>query len=167
MTRIAVEQLLYLIDEAFQGSDHEQDLLSNLRHVRQEDWLWVPPGGARSIATIVGHVGTCKYAYDNHMFGDATMTWDDPLVQPQDLPSRDIAGTIEWLRESHRRLRSHVAALDDGGLLERRRRPEGGKKETRWLMSVLIQHDMYHAGEINHIRALLQGNDAWAWEKAT
>jgi hypothetical protein len=25
----------------------------------------------------------------------------------------------------------------------------------------MLQNGLYHAGEINHIRALLQGNDAW------
>ena len=163
MTGAAVETLLYLMDEAFQGSDHEQDLLANLRNVRPEDWLWLPPGGARPIAAIVGHVGACKYAYDNHMFGDATMTWKDPVLQPQDHPAADVEATLAWLREGHQRLRSHVAALEDGELLEPRRRPEGGKKETRWLISVLIQHDLYHAGEINHLRALRHGDDRWAW----
>ena len=33
--------------------------------------------------------------------------------------------------------------------------------ETRWLISAMIEHDLYHSGEINHVRALLQGNDAW------
>jgi hypothetical protein len=30
----------------------------------------------------------------------------------------------------------------------------------------MIQHDLYHAGEINHIRALRQRNDRWAWEES-
>jgi len=28
----------------------------------------------------------------------------------------------------------------------------------------MIAHDFYHAGEINHIRALLQGTDRWPYE---
>jgi hypothetical protein len=31
--------------------------------------------------------------------------------------------------------------------------------ETRWLISIMIQHDVYHASEINYIRTLRQGND--------
>ena len=27
----------------------------------------------------------------------------------------------------------------------------------------MIQHDLYHAGEINHIRALRRQSDAWAY----
>jgi hypothetical protein len=34
-------------------------------------------------------------------------------------------------------------------------------KETRWIITMIIQHDLYHAGEINHIRALHQHNDLW------
>ena len=33
-------------------------------------------------------------------------------------------------------------------------------KETRWIISVMITHDLYHAGEINHIRCLSQRDDA-------
>jgi len=39
-------------------------------------------------------------------------------------------------------------------------------KETRWIIAVMIEHDLYHAGEINHIRALRQRNDGWASEPA-
>jgi hypothetical protein len=34
--------------------------------------------------------------------------------------------------------------------------------ETRQLIEVIIAHDFYHAGEINHIRATLQQRDRWA-----
>jgi len=37
-------------------------------------------------------------------------------------------------------------------------------KETRWLIAVTIEHDLYHAGEINHLRALKHGDDRWAWD---
>ena len=39
-------------------------------------------------------------------------------------------------------------------------------KESRWIIAVMIEHDLYHAGEINHIRALRQGNDGWAGESS-
>jgi hypothetical protein len=28
----------------------------------------------------------------------------------------------------------------------------------------MIEHDLYHAGEINHLRSLRQGTDRWAHE---
>lgn len=30
----------------------------------------------------------------------------------------------------------------------------------------MIQHDLYHVGEINHLRSLRQGTDRWAYEVA-
>jgi hypothetical protein len=54
-----------------------------------------------------------------------------------------------------------VAALTDDQLLEPRKTHWGGAAETRWIISVMIEHDVYHAGEINHLRAQRQGNDRW------
>jgi uncharacterized damage-inducible protein DinB len=34
---------------------------------------------------------------------------------------------------------------------------------TRTIIQIMIAHDIYHAGEINHLRALLQGDDAWRY----
>jgi hypothetical protein len=56
-----------------------------------------------------------------------------------------------------------VATLDDEDLGAKRSASWGELKETRWLISVLIQHDTYHAGEINHARSLLTANDKWKW----
>lgn len=40
----------------------------------------------------------------------------------------------------------------------------GEPKETRWIVTVMIQHDLYHSGEINHIRALHDRDDRWAFD---
>jgi hypothetical protein len=176
MSRAAVEQLLYLMDMAFdEGQWHS--LLGNLRSVTADDWLWTPPGGARTIRLLTAHVAACKYVYDNHAFGDAAMSWNDPAGDlgygMEDLQSESvldnepsIADVVAWLSEGHRRLREHVAALNDEELLRPRRTNKDEMKETRWIIAVMIEHDLYHAGEINHIRALRQRNDGWASEPA-
>ena len=156
-----VDQLLYLMDEAFEdGRSHS--LLRNLHSVAEEDWEWTPPGGHRSIRQIVGHVGACKYMYENHAFGDGTLTWADPLAKP---PEHHAAGRTEpilqWLREGHRRLRESVAKLSDDDLQEPRKTNWGEPAQTRWIIKVTIEHDLYHAGEINHLRALRQDDDHW------
>jgi uncharacterized damage-inducible protein DinB len=162
-----VEQLLYLLDEAFEGNE-EHSLLGNLRTVTPDDWLWVPLGDARSISQIVRHVGACKYMYENHAFGDGNLTWSDPLLEgpkEQDKAVPAVEGLIDWLREGQRRLRQSIAALDDDELGRPRKTHWGELAESRWIISVMIQHDLYHAGEINHIRALRQRNDRWAWDQ--
>jgi hypothetical protein len=77
------------------------------------------------------------------------------------LPADDTpASMIEWLRAGQKRWRDSIAALeDDEDLLKNRMAPWGTEANTRWLIVNMIQHDLYHSGEINYIRALRQGND--------
>jgi len=167
MGKSGVEQLLYLLDEAFEGNE-EHSLLGNLRTVTPDDWLWVPPGGARSISQIVRHAGGAKYMYENHAFGDGSLTWSDPLLEGPEEEDKAVPAVerlIEWLRKGQRRLRDSIAALDDDELARPRKTHWGELAETRWIISVMIEHDLYHAGEINHIRALRQKNDRWAWDQ--
>jgi len=176
VSRAAIEELLYVTDQAFDGAGYEDTLLRNLRSVPDNAWLWFPPGGSRNARMIAGHVAACKYMYENHAFGDGKMTWNEAagglgvsieeMQSTRDLGEREpgLAATIDWLCEGQRRLRESIVALDDADLPGLRRPPEGGMQETRWIITVLAQHDLYHAGEINHIRELRQGNDRWAWE---
>jgi hypothetical protein len=165
MGRAAIEQLLYLMDEAFDAEGHEHSLLANIRSVKEEDWHWVPSGGGRPIFEIVYHVGICKYVYDNHAFGDRSMRWDRPASLPEIRREASIDEVVAWVREGQDLLRGSVAALEsDDELLKLRWSNWGQKYETRWLISVMIEHDLYHAGEINHLRAMRQGDDRWAWE---
>lgn len=165
MGRAAIEQYLYLMDQAFDAPRDGHPLLSNLASVTDDDWLWLPPGGKRCIFQLVQHIGECKYVYDNHAFGDGSMRWDVPGSTPtvtREMPRDEV---IEWLREGHRRLRTSVAALvDDAELIRPRKSSWGTEYETRWLINEMIQHDLYHGGEINHLRALHQGNDRWAFD---
>ena len=48
MGNTAVQQILYLMDEAF-DSRGEHALLTNLSSVKDDEWRWVPAGGGRSI----------------------------------------------------------------------------------------------------------------------
>jgi hypothetical protein len=157
MTAERVSELLDLLDEAFQGP-RWHSLLGNLRSVAPADWLWVAPGGRRCIRDIVAHAGGCKFMYQDQAFGDGQLTWDDPLVAGGDALAT-ISSAIEWLREGHERLRRSIATLDDDELPRPRPHHSGTPKETRWIIRTLIEHDLYHAGEINYIRALHQQDD--------
>jgi hypothetical protein len=156
MSTPAVAQLLYLLDEAFEDQKWHS-LLNNLRAVTPDDWTWVPPDGRRSIRDLVLHVGGGKRMYHNQAFGDAALTWDDPIIEDHGAVST-IPSAIAWLRQGQQRFRQSVAALDDAALLQPRK-THLGMKETRWIVSVIITHDLYHAGEINHIRCLHQQDD--------
>ena len=162
MTTAAVEQLLYLLDAAFDSGWHS--LLGNLSAVAPAEWQHLPHGGQRSIRDIVQHVGGCKFMYENHAFGDATLGWDHPLVRGADALA-NVASANAWLRDGQARLRASIAALDDEQLLQLRLTNWGELKETRWIIAVMIEHDLYHAGEINHLRSICRHDDRWAYQR--
>jgi hypothetical protein len=164
VSRSGIEQLLYMMDSAFDGNQWHS-LLKNLGSCRDEDWDWVAPGGYRTIRSLVGELGECKYVYDSHAFGDGSRSWDRPGSVPAPPESGSIPATIEWLKESHAVLRSHLAALlDDSALTEEVMSQWGHKVPRRFLVKTTIEHDLYHCGEINHIRALAQQNDGPSYE---
>src|SRR6267378_6315211 len=134
VARAALDQYLYLLDEAFAGKDWHS-FLSNLKDLAPDDWLWLPSDGARPIAEMVSHVAACKNMYGNHAFGDASMTWDAPLADQKLLKEPSAAG-IEQLRrflnDAHARLRVQVKALSEDAELARPRRTNWGEMaETR------------------------------------
>lgn len=164
MSRILLDHMIWDIGQAYDA------LFANLKDLRDDDWLWLPPGGARTITGIVGHIASNKIIFDNHAFGEGSMTWEDPRVNDGASPGSDLAiftpeRLVEWLRRADLQLRRNVDSLgDDDALMKPRPVLWGGSRSTRWIVSHLIQHDGFHAGEINHIRGLHQGNDRWEWE---
>lgn len=160
----AVTELLYLLDQAFDGND-EHSLLANLASVRPGDWLARVAGGRRTVRDIAAHAGVAKYLYADHLFGAATLSYVDAMrASPALDDTRPIEDTLAWLRDGHRQLRDGLGGLTDDELARQRRTHWGELAETRWILTVIIQHDVYHAGEINHLRALHQGDDRWPWE---
>jgi uncharacterized damage-inducible protein DinB len=101
---------------------------------------------------MVVHLGT---------FGSRSLFWDQPAVQPWPEDQAPMAETLTWLREAQARLRRHVAELDDAELDRPRVTNWGEERPSRWILAMLITHDAYHAGEINHLRSLLSGDDRW------
>jgi len=178
LSRAAVEQLLYLLDEAYEGIDKPwHSMLGNLASITEDDWLWTPTGGARTIRGITSHVGGAAYLYYDRVFGGYSVfgepitNWNVPAgdlgVGTEDLDSvhplenePPMAAVIAWVTERARAFRDAVAQLDDAALMGERTNHRGEMYPIRWFIGVMIQHYSYHAGEINHIRALHQGNDS-------
>jgi hypothetical protein len=160
-----IDTLCRLIEDAFSG-DLSQSLLSNLKNLREGDWTGLPPGGQRSIVEILEHVGWCKWMYEDYAFGTASLPGDRPPLTPANgTRSRPVDELLAWLREGHEKWLNSVRLLADDSELERDRLTNWGERmKTRTIIRIMIGHDYYHAGEINHIRAVLQGNDRWEYE---
>ena len=165
-SRTAIDTLAWLIEEAFEG-DPSHSLLVNLRDLREEDWTATPSGSTRSIADILEHVGWSKWMYEDYAFGPGMMRGDQPpLVPAGGARSRPHDELLAWLKEGHQRWLASVRALSDDAELDRERLTNWGDRlPTRVLIRILIAHDLYHAGEINHLRALLQETDRWPYDE--
>jgi uncharacterized damage-inducible protein DinB len=161
----AIDTLTWLIEEAFDG-DPSLSLLANLRDLREEDWTATRAESGRSIADILEHVGWSKWMYEDYAFGTASLQGDQPPLIPEGgARSRPRAELLAWLTEGHRRWLDSVRALADDNELDRERLTNWGERlPTRDIIRILIAHDFYHAGEINHLRALLQQTDRWPYD---
>jgi uncharacterized damage-inducible protein DinB len=165
-----IDLLCYLMDEAFSGrgiveSNESQALMTNLATVEPEMWRARPAGATRTIEAVARHVAECKVMYAEYAFGPGRLNWGDLELRrwPEDEGPMDEV--LAWLAESHATLMQHVRALSDEDLARPRRANWGRDEETRWLLSMLLQHDLYHAGEINHLRSLLEGDDRWRYQQ--
>ncbi len=169
--RGGIEALLDLMDEAFRGlgieeSNESQALLPNLVTVPDAAWQALPAGASRSIAAIANHVAACKLMYDDYAFGPGTLRFVTPEVEPWAEEAVDRATFMPWLEAAHERLVAHVRDLADDGELDRPRQTNWGEQRpTRWIIGAMITHDAYHAGEINHLRSLLAGDDRWRFQQ--
>ena len=165
MSRAALDLLTRALESAFRA-DHWHSLLANLSDVRPQEWDARPaeprvsvfgPSPELSIADIVNHVGSAKHMYADRAFGGASAEWGD--FRP---PSGDKEAAIAWLEEAHHAFADAVKTLDDDSeLAVERRAPWSPAVPTERLISIIINHDLYHAGEINRQRALIRGADGW------
>src|SRR6187397_1464149 len=149
----AVMLLAWLMDEAFAGpglerSGESQSLIGNLANVTPDMWRARGPGERRTIESIVLHVGACKVVYADFAFASGTVTFGSPQAAPWLEGAAPMDEAIGWLRHAHEDLMRHVRQLGDRDLSALRPANWGEPRQTRWLLSNLLQHDTYHAGEI-------------------
>ena len=155
-----IDELVLLMDRAFADSEHS--LLRNLLTVHPDSWGTVPLGGRRSIREITLHVRRFKFMYANHGFRSGDLDYSEPPATPASERLATIETAIEWLREGHAYLTGCVNELPDDSELDVDRKAHWGEPvPARHIIVTMIEHDLYHAGEINRTRALLQDDDGW------
>ena len=164
-SRVRVDALVELFDHSLDEDPAEFDgnrwhsMMGNLYSCRPEDWDTLPAGAVRNIRELVQHVGGCYLMYENHGFGDRSMTWEDNTIDGL-APGGSIEDTLVWFRAAHRKFRESLASISDDQLDELTYAHWGGQLPRRRVVDLMLQHGIYHAGEINHLRCLIQGNDA-------
>ena len=72
----------------------------------------------------------------------------------------EIDALVACARDGHAAFMAGMSGLQDADLATMTTKWHGTRDTTVEVISVMIQHDCYHAGEINHIRALRQRDDS-------
>ncbi len=155
MSRDVLQHLTWSLNQSFQEKK-EHSLIQNLSSVTGDDLDEVVAGGGRTMRDLIVHCASVKFMHVNHAFGDASATfWN---TWPGDAPVSDASfeDLLEWLEAAHDQVIQAVQALADDGELEALRPTYWGEQwRTRRILDAIAVHDVYHAGEINCLRALL------------
>jgi uncharacterized damage-inducible protein DinB len=158
VSRAAVLQLESLLNRSFDG-ENTQSLLFNLGNLAPDDWDWIPRGGERSIRAIFEHAAIAKHIYVDFLFGGANRRWTDVEAECHSQAGDDADALIAWARAGHAAFMAGMATLRDDDLQETTTKWHGARDTKAEVIAVMIQHDCYHAGEINHLRAVHQQRD--------
>jgi uncharacterized damage-inducible protein DinB len=166
MTRIAIEVWERRLKAAYRN-DPFHALRKNVESVRPDEWGVRPAEHSveefgtqpeLSICDLVLHVAGAKHMYADRIFGAAELEWEQIRLPA----SLDMDSVLAWLEEGHRQLADGLAALeDDAALAEQRPAPWRTPMTREQLLGIVINHDLYHSGEINRQRALIRGAQGW------
>jgi uncharacterized damage-inducible protein DinB len=147
--------ILDQMDRAFFGDAwHGPALAQLLEGISAEDAARHPIRGVHSIGELVNHIAAWNAIAARRLAGERV-----DVTPEVDWPSAGEADDVEWRRsldrlmESRARLRSAVEGLSEEQLAEK---PEGQKESRYILLHGVIQHDLYHAGQIAILKKALQ-----------
>jgi hypothetical protein len=147
------ELLLAQLDQAYKRrSWHGTNLKGSIRGLSAAEAVWRPHRDRHNIQEIVVHAAYWKYAVRRRLTGERRGSF--PL-EGSNWFRRDRSDPTAWradvrlLEDCHRLLRRAVAALDS--TVDR----PGARQGSLWLISGIIAHDLYHAGQIQLLKKLM------------
>lgn len=149
------EALLRCLDQAYdRQSWHGTNLRGSIRGVSAVQAVWRPHADRHNIWEIVVHAAYWKYVVRRRLTGERRgsfplkgSNWFRRSSADDDAWSADIV----LLREQHQQLRRVVETVDP------RARPASPRTsiDSFALISGIIAHDLYHAGQIQLLKRLM------------
>jgi len=162
--KIIVENLKRDLEAAYRGS-RWHSFKSALEGITPEEASWTPPAYEGfpwmkgSIVEIVFHVGGDSLYQLDYALGERKLTWDKLQQRFQEMGG-DLEAAIELAEEGYRALKSALESLADEDLKRTYPTPESKGKSERTLREffrMMVEHYLYHAGQIVYIRSLIKG----------
>jgi uncharacterized damage-inducible protein DinB len=150
-----IDRILDQMDRAFSGEAwHGPDLKQLLNGISAEDASKHPVPRAHSIWELVNHIAAWNTIVQQKSKGEPVQ-----VTTEVDWPPVWEASEVVWKRslenlaESRTRLRNYVKTVRDDQLDE----PVQREKYSRYvLLHGLVQHDLYHAGQIAVLKKALE-----------
>jgi len=150
------------LESAFQGS-RWHSFQSALHGIQPEEALWTPPAYhgfpwmKGSVLEIVFHVGGDSLYQLDHALGQRKLTWDDLQARFR-AEGENLITARKLAEQGYRALQQALDSLADEELTRTYPTPEGkGERSLEAFFRMMIEHYLYHAGQIVYVRCLWQG----------
>lgn len=152
----SLDLLLCQLDQAYnKKSWHGPNLRGSIRGLPLNVVLARPAPGRRCIWEIVVHAAYWKYCVRRRLLaekrGSFPLTGSNWFPLPANPSPAGWKSSVALLDETQRTLRAAVASLTPADL---DRTPAGSKVSNLQLITGIIAHDVYHAGQIQLLKRL-------------
>lgn len=152
------EILLIQLDQAFnRKSWHGTNLLGAIRGIDPEEAAWRPANDRHNIWEIIVHTAYWKYSVyrrisgvDRGSFAISGSNW---FRRPVENTLKELKKEVKLLKDYHQKLLDEVKSINPSVLNET---PAGSRSTYRDLIIGVAAHDLYHAGQIQLIKRLMQ-----------
>ena len=149
-----VERILDQCQRAFEGNAwHGPALLELLSEVKSEDAAAHPIAAVHSIWEIVLHIAAWKNACKRRLEGDRAQ-----LTDTEDWPIVKQTTSEKWQDAKDNLLKNHQQLLEAISRLDERRLDTPvieGMSSVYITLQGVVQHDLYHAGQIAILKRAL------------
>jgi hypothetical protein len=149
-----IDALLALLDEAYDTrSWHGTNLRGAITRIEPRQVTWRPGRARHNVWELVVHAAYWKYVVRKRITGGGRggfpIRGSNFFARPGRFEPSAWQADLELLADQHRQLRAAVAALTEADLA----RSIGGKP-LAWTVRGGAAHDLYHAGQIQLLKAL-------------
>ena len=151
-----IGHLLQMVDEAYEKKAwHGPNLRGSIRGLHIREAVWRPAPARHNIWEIVVHTAYWKYIVLRRLRrgkkGSFPLTGSNWFVRPTSLTSHAWRADLTLLEDMHRKMRAAIAELTPKDL---HTIPAGSTVSYGSLISGVVAHDVYHAGQIQLLKRL-------------
>ena len=154
---LTTHMLITNLDQAYnRQSWHGTNLRGSLRGLTPAIAARRPRPGRHNIWEIVVHCAYWKYAVWRRITGTKRGSFPEKgsnwFRRPADASARAWRADLALLERMHRQLRETIASIPVRNL---NRKGKGSRHTNAFMITGIAAHDLYHAGQIQLLKALL------------